>query len=99
MAQQIREAHETWTYLSQDDNFQKFMKEFLPYLQSNLKLIQVHNDNGGYEYYSCGRIHDSRNPEWQPFQFMEIFCRKKRCDFETDIYNSCEVWVTLPNMQ
>jgi hypothetical protein len=25
----------------------------------------------------------SRNPEWRPFQIMEAFCRKKRCDFET----------------
>jgi hypothetical protein len=82
MAKHIREAHETWNYLSIDDNFQQFMKEFLPYLQSNLKLIKVHGDNDIYEYYDCGQPHDPRNSEWQPFKNMETFCRKKRCDFE-----------------
>jgi hypothetical protein len=83
MAKQIREAHETWKYLSQDDNFQQFMKEFLPYLQANLKLIRVHNDKDSYEYYSCAKPHGHRNPAWKPFQNMETFYRKKRCDFET----------------
>jgi hypothetical protein len=83
MAKQIRPAHETWKYLNQDNNFQQFMEEFLPYLQANLKLIQVHGDKDSYEYYSCGQPHDRRNPAWRPFQIMEAFCRKKRCDFET----------------
>ena len=82
MAKRIREAHETWKYLSQENNFQKLMKEFLPYLQNNLKLIQVHGDRDSYQYYSCGQRHDPRNPEWRPFQNMETFCRKKKCDFE-----------------
>jgi len=82
MAKPIRPAHETWKYLSQDNNFQQFMKEFLPYLQNNLKLINVHGDKDSYEFYSCGQPHDPRNPLWRPFQIMESFCRKKRCDFE-----------------
>lgn len=82
MAKQIRPAHETWKHLSQDNNFQEFMKEFLPYLQSNLQLLQVHSDKDSYEFYSCGQPHDPRNPLWRPFQIMESFCRKKRCDFE-----------------
>jgi hypothetical protein len=83
MAKRIRETHETWKYLNQDNNFQQFMKDFLPYLQSNLQLIQVKDDKDSYQYYSCGQPHDARNPEWRPFQFMEEFCRKKKCDFET----------------
>jgi hypothetical protein len=82
MAKKIRPAHETWKHLSQENNFQQFMKEFLPYLQSNLKLIKVQGDKDSYEYYSCGQPHDLRNPEWRPFQIMETFCRKKRCHFE-----------------
>jgi len=58
------------------------MKEFLPYLQNNLQIIQVHGNKNSYEYHSCGQPHDPRNPLWQPFQIMETFCRKKRCDFE-----------------
>jgi hypothetical protein len=83
MAKPIRPAHETWKYLNQDNNFQQFMKEFLPHLQNNLKLIKVHGNKDTYEYYSCGQPHDPRNPAWRPFQIMESFCREKRCDFET----------------
>jgi hypothetical protein len=82
MAKRIREAHETWQYLNIDDNFKRFMKEFLPYLKSNLKLIQVQDGKDSYQYYSCGTPHDPRNPAWRPFQIMETFCRKKKCDFE-----------------
>jgi hypothetical protein len=82
MAKRIREAHETWKHLSQYNNFECFMKEFLPYLQKNLQLIKVHGGKDSYEYYSCGQQHDPGNPEWRPFQNMETFCRKKRCDFE-----------------
>jgi hypothetical protein len=82
MAKRIRESRETWNYLSIEENFERFMKEFLPFLQNNLKLIKVHNDNGSYSFYSCGQPHDPRNPAWRPFQNMETFCRKKKCDFE-----------------
>ena len=82
MAKAIRPAHETWKHLNQENNFQQFMKEFLPYLQSNLKLIQVHGDKDSHEFYSCGQPHDPRNPLWRPCQIMETFCREKRCDFE-----------------
>jgi hypothetical protein len=82
MAKRIREAHETWKYLSIEENFERFMKEFLPYLKDNLQLIQVQDGKDSYEFYSCGQIHDPRNPQWRPFQNMETFCRKKKCDFE-----------------
>jgi hypothetical protein len=82
MAKRMREAHETWKYLDQENNFQEFMKEFLPYLQSNLKLITVQDGKDSYQYYSCGQPHDPRNPAWRSFQIMETFCRKKKCDFE-----------------
>lgn len=83
MAKPIREAHETWKYLSQENNFQQFMKEWVPYLQNNLQLITVHNDKESYQYYSCGQPHDPRNLLWQPFQHMQEFCLMERCDFET----------------
>lgn len=83
MAKRIRKAYETLKYLNIDGNFERFMREFLPYLQNNLQLIQVRNHVENYEFYSCGQPHNPRNPAWQPFQNMETFCRKKRCDFET----------------
>jgi hypothetical protein len=83
MEKQIRKAHETFKYLSVDNNFESFMKEFLPYLQNNLQLIQVHGNKESFQYYSCGQPHDPRDPQWRQFQFMEKFCRKKRCDFQT----------------
>jgi hypothetical protein len=84
MAKQIRQAHETWKHLSQENDFQQFMKEFLAYLQDNLQKIKVHDNKGGYEYYSCGQQpHDAGNRLWRPFEHMQAFCRKKRFDFET----------------
>ena len=81
MVKQIRPAHETWKYLSQENNFQQFMKEFLLYLQNNLQLIQVHGDKDSYEYYSCGQPHDPRNPKWKPFKHLEWYCERTRFDF------------------
>ena len=49
----------------------------------NLQIIKVHDGKSSYQYFSCGQPHDPRNPEWRPFQNMETFCRKKKCDFET----------------
>ena len=71
MAKAIREAHDTFKYLSVDNNFESFMKEFLPYLQNDLKLIEVHGDKDSCQYYSCGQPHNPRNPAWRPFQNME----------------------------
>jgi len=83
VAKPIQPAHETWKHLSQENNFQQFMKEFLLYLQNNLQIVKVRSDKGSYEYYSCGQQpHDAGNRLWRPFQIMEKFCRKKRCDFE-----------------
>ena len=81
MAKPIRPAHETWKHLNQESNFQQFMKELLAYLQENLQIIKVHDGKSSYQYFSCGQSHDSRNPQWQPFQFVQEFCRMKRCDF------------------
>ena len=82
MAKIIRPAHETWKFLSQEGNFQQFMKELLAYLQENLQIIKVHSGKSSYQYFSCGQQpHDPRNPLWKPFQHMEEFCRKQRLDF------------------
>jgi hypothetical protein len=81
MAKRIREAHETWKYLNQEENFHRFMRELLAYLQKNLQIIKVHDGKSSYQYYSCGQQHDPRNPLWKPFQYVQEFCRMKRCDF------------------
>lgn len=83
MAKPIRPAHETWKHFNQESVFQNFMKELLAYLQKNLQIIKVHDGKSSYQYYSCGQPHDPRNPLWQPFQHVQEFCRKKRCDFKT----------------
>ena len=82
MTKPVRPAHETWKHLNQESNFQQFMKGLLAYLQKNLQIIKVYDGKSSYQYYSCGQPHDPRNSEWRPFQIIETFCRKKRCDFE-----------------
>ena len=81
MAKPIRPAHETWKYLNQEENFHRFMRELLAYLQENLQIIKVHDGKSSYQYYSCGHPHDPRNPDWRPFRHMQEFCRMKRYDF------------------
>jgi hypothetical protein len=81
MPKPIRPAHETWKYLNQESNIQQFMKELLAYLQKNLQIIKVHDGKSSYQYYSCGQLHDPRNPLWKPYHHMQEFCREKRCDF------------------
>ena len=81
MAKPVRPAHETWKYLNQESVFQNFMKELIAYLQENLQIIKVHDGKSSYQYFSCGQQHDPRNPLWQPFQYVQEFCRMKRCDF------------------
>ena len=81
MAKPIRPAHETWKYLNQESNYQQFMRGLLAYLQENLQIIKVHDGKSSYQYYSCGQQHDPRNPAWRPFQYVQEFCRIKRCDF------------------
>jgi hypothetical protein len=54
------------------------MKEYFDLLRSNLQQYKVIDQKGVFKEirYSCDQDHDSRNPNWKPFQYLEQCCRK-----------------------
>jgi len=70
----------TWTDLDQEPIFQKFMKEYINLLQNNLTKIKVKGDSYSTSHYTCGQIHDRRNPAWQPFKLLSQICKKYNYD-------------------
>ena len=70
----------TWTDLDQEPIFQKFMKEYIDLLQSNLKKVKVKGNSYNTSYYTCSQAHDSRNPSWHPFKLLSQICKKYNYD-------------------
>ncbi|BBO76185.1 hypothetical protein DSCW_36020 [Desulfosarcina widdelii] len=64
--------------LDQPEIYQQFMKKYLELLRSKLQRSKVMDQNGALREirYSCGHDHDSRNPNWKPFKYLEQICRK-----------------------
>ena len=78
---QMRSPDLTYLALSVESNFQKFFKGYLELLQKKFKQIEVQGNNCSYSYYSCGQIHNPRNPEWKAWQHLWSYCEKTRYDF------------------
>jgi hypothetical protein len=81
MAKEMKTADLTYLALKVESNFQKFFKGYLELLQKKFKQIEVQGNNYSYSYYTCGQIHDPRNPEWKPFKNLLDYCEKTRYDF------------------
>ena len=81
MTQDIMTPDLTYLALRVESNFQKFFKGYIELLQKKFKEIEVQGDNYSYSYYTCGQIHDPRNPAWKPFQHLWDYCEKTRHDF------------------
>jgi hypothetical protein len=83
MPENIRTADHTWMILNQMPNFQRFFRDYLEILKSNLKQVSVMGQDGKerYRYYTCGQEHDRRNPAWKPFQHLSRYCEIERLDF------------------
>ena len=70
----------TWTDLDQEPIFQKFMKEYIDLLQSNLQKVKVKGNSYNTSHYACDQIHDPRNPSWRPFKLLSQICKKYNYD-------------------
>ena len=66
----------SWTDLDQVQIFQKFMKEYIDLLQNSLNRFEVKGNSSSSSYYTCGQVHDQRNPSWQPFKLLTQICQK-----------------------
>ena len=58
----INIPYNTWIELEQEPKFQKFMREYIDLLQSNLQKVEVKGHSYNSSYFTCGQMHDSRNP-------------------------------------
>ena len=72
----INMPDKTWIELEQEPEFQKFMREYIDLLQSNLQKVEVKGHSHNSSYYTCGQMHDRRNPSWQPFKLLSQICKK-----------------------
>jgi hypothetical protein len=81
MTQEIRTPDLTYLALSVESNFQKFFKGYIEILQKKFNEIEVRGNNYNYSYYTCGQIHDRRNPDWKPFGHLWDYCEQTRYDF------------------
>jgi hypothetical protein len=62
--------------LDQEPKFQKFMREYFDLLQSNLQKVEVKGHSYNSSHYTCGQMHDNRNPSWHPFNLLSRICKK-----------------------
>jgi len=81
MAKPMRSVQKTWADLSNDEIFHKFFSGLLELLQNKLFKREVIGHNYTDSYYTCGQLHDRRNPGWKPFQHLEQYCERTRFDF------------------
>ena len=65
----------TWTDLDQVQIYQNFMKEYIALLQKRLRRFEVEGNSSNSSYYTCGQVHDQRNPSWQPFKLLSQICQ------------------------
>ncbi|MFC1814499.1 hypothetical protein ACFL0M_00870 [Thermodesulfobacteriota bacterium] len=72
----MRTVYMTNLYLSVSKNLNKFLSEFREILKNNFQKISVE----GEQRYTCGQMHDRRNPDWKPFQYLERYCLKQGLD-------------------
>ncbi len=66
----------TWIELEQEPKFQKFMREYIDLLKSNLQKVEVRGHSQDSFYYTCGQMHDRRNLSWHPFKLLSRICKK-----------------------
>ena len=64
-------ADKTFVHLSEENRLQHLINDLKAYLKSRLTIKHI---NGKPAHYWCGFDHDPRNPEWKPWQHLEVFC-------------------------
>ena len=79
MAKEIRSAEATWMELQNPGKFEEFFKGFLKLLKKKLRQIEV-KGKFDYTYFTCGQVHDPRNPDWKPWRHLEWYCGRTGYD-------------------
>jgi len=69
----------TGDILEHDGEFKKFFKGLSDYLKSKLQRVEVIG-KFSYEQFTCGQMHDRRNPEWRKLENLWKYCKKTEFD-------------------
>ena len=72
----------TGNILDHDGEFKKFFRGLTQYLKSKLQRTEVKGGRYNYNQYTCGQLHDKRNPDWRKLENLWKFCE----DMEFDPY-------------
>jgi hypothetical protein len=70
----------TGDILDHDGEYNKFSRGFTAYLKSKLQRVEVKGARHNYYQYTCGQLHDGRNPDWKPWQNLWKYCEEIRFD-------------------
>ena len=58
----------------------KFFSGLAEYLKGALQRVEVKGGRYNYHQYTCGQLHDSRNPEWGKLKNLWKYCEESEFD-------------------
>jgi len=71
-----RSYESTGDILDNDGEFKKFFKGLTDYLKKKLHRVEVKGSRHNYNQYTCGQLHDKRNADWKPLQYLWEYCEE-----------------------
>ena len=79
----------TGDILDHDGEFKRFFRGLTEYLKSKLQRVEVKGSRQNYYQYTCGQLHDRRNPEWRKLENLWKYCKETEFD-SYDVINAIE---------
>jgi hypothetical protein len=70
----------TGDILDHDGEFKKFFNGLTEYLKGKLQRVEVKGSRHNYDQYTCGQLHDRRNPEWRKLENLWKYCKETEFD-------------------
>ena len=70
----------TGDILDHDGEFKKFFNGLAEHLKKKLQRIEVKGGRHNYNQYTCGQLHDRRNPEWRKLENLWKYCEEAAFD-------------------
>ncbi len=78
MQKRLLSSDETYLRLGQQDEFQKFFRGLIEFLQKKLKKVEI---EGKGHYYTCGQPHTRFRQSWESFPHLWDYTEKMGFDF------------------
>ena len=66
----------TGDILDHDGEFTKFFSGLAEYLKGVLHRVEVKGGRYNYHQYTCGQLHDKRNPDWRKLENLWKYCEE-----------------------